>query len=219
MRDLERIRYVAANYGRLQGLRKLPVGLFFLLWVAALVSTLVWTRTLEDTVVPAGYVYAVLCLVVMIFVGSVLLYDRIGVYYERRYGSVERFSRVPARRKALYAAIVLAVVLGSSFGLLVLGVAMMVAHRPERRFQTHYLAMAALLVGYGLFHMVGLVVSVTLSPDLLDAMLVLHKWGRLITLPVLGLYFLVGGVLDHLLLTGTMKALPEEEEQDGGAAV
>ncbi len=124
MRDLERIRYVAANYGRLQGLRKLPVGLFFLLWVAALVSTLVWTRTLEDTVVPAGYVYAVLCLVVMIFVGSVLLYDRIGVYYERRYGSVERFSRVPARRKALYAAIVLAVVLGSSFGLLVLGVAM-----------------------------------------------------------------------------------------------
>ncbi len=42
MRDLERVRYVAANYGHLQGLRKAPLGLFVWLLAAAGALALAW---------------------------------------------------------------------------------------------------------------------------------------------------------------------------------
>ncbi len=63
MRDLERVRYVAANYGHLQGLRKAPLGLFVWLLAAAGALALAWDPE-GDAVVPAAYVYAVVALIV-----------------------------------------------------------------------------------------------------------------------------------------------------------
>lgn len=41
--DLERIRYVAANYEHLQGLRKVPLGIFLLATLSAAAFYLLWT--------------------------------------------------------------------------------------------------------------------------------------------------------------------------------
>jgi hypothetical protein len=37
--------------------------------------------------------------------------------------------------------------------------------------------------------------------------------GSNLTVSVLGIYLIVGGVLDHLLLVRTMKSLPEENDE------
>lgn len=216
MRDLERVRYVAANYGHLQGLRKAPLGLFVWLLAAAGALALAWDPE-GDAVVPAAYVYAVVALIVALFAGALALHGRIRVYYERRYGSVGPHPRVPTRRKVLYGAIVLAVLNSAPVFIMLLGVAMLFAHWPERRFQAHYVGLGALLVGYGLVFLVGLALALTLFPGLLDVVFGLHYFGRLITLGALGLYFVVGGLLDHLLLVRTMGAAPDGEGSDSGA--
>ena len=210
LEDLERVRYVAANYGHLQGLRKAPVGLFVWLLAAAGALVLAWEPEGDAAVVPAAYVYAVGLLVVALFVVALMLHGRIRVYYERRYGSVRPRPRVPTRRKVLYAAIVLAVLNSAPLFISLLGVAMLFAYWPERRFQAHYVGLGALLAGYGLVYLVGLAVALTLVPGLRDVFFGLHYFGRLITLGALGLYFVVGGVLDHLLLVRTMGAALRE---------
>lgn len=214
--DLERVRYVTANYDHLQGLRKAPVGLFFLLLAVVGAYTLLIWRPEGGADVPAAYGYAFLPTVVMLFVGTVVLYYRISGYYERRYGSVKLFLQVPMRRQVLIGVVVLCVFLSSSLGLLLFGMTVLIAYWPERRFQRHYVAMGALIVGYALFGMAGLYLSLTLLPGLLDVMLALGYFGRLITLSIVGLYYIVGGFLDHLLLVSTMKLLPKEG--DGQAA-
>lgn len=211
MRDLERVRYVAANYGHLQGLRKTPLGLF--VWLLAMAGALALAWEPEgDAVVPAPYNYAVTLLIVALFVGALALHGHIRVYYERRYGSVRPGPRVPARRQVLYGVIVLAVLNSAPLFIFLLGAAMLFAYWPERRFQAHYVALGALLMGYGLVFLVGLVVALTLVPGLRDVFFGLHFLGRLITLSALGLYFFAGGVLDHLLLVCTMGAAPGEED-------
>jgi MFS family permease len=207
--DLERVRYVAANYERLQGLRKLPIGVLLVSLVAALVLARAWTP--EDAVVPAVYVYVVLGLIVMFFVGAFFLYYSISAYYERKYGSVEHFRRVPLRRKLLSGALVLAVILSTSFGLLLLGVAALIVYWSERHFRSHYVIMAALMIGYGTFHMLALIAGLTIIPGLWTVAWKLYELGRLITLTTVGLYLIVGGILDHRLLVRTMKRLPEED--------
>jgi hypothetical protein len=132
--DLERVRYVAANYGYLQGSRKAPVGLFIWLLAAAGAFGLAWQPEGVGPVVPAAYVYAVVLLVVALFVAALALHGRIRVYYERRYGSVRPRPGVPTRRKVLYGAIVLAVLNSAPLFILLLGAAMLFAYWPERRF-------------------------------------------------------------------------------------
>lgn len=209
MRDLERVRYVAANCGHLQGLRKASVGLFVRLLAAAGAFGLAWRPEGDAAVVPAAYVYAVALLVVALFVGALVLHGRIRVYYERRYGSVRPRPRDPARRKVLYGAIVLAVLNGAPLFILLLSAAMLFTYWPERRFQARYVGLGALLVAYGLVFLGGLAVALTLTPGLMDLFLGVHYFGRLITLGALGLYFVVGGALDHLLLVRTMGSAPE----------
>lgn len=210
MRDLERIRYVAANYGRLQGLRKVPLGLVILSLVALLLVALAWPVE-EDLIVPVGYAVLVLAAILAVFLGAFLLYFRISGYYERRYGLVrQRFSRVPLRRKALYWMMFVAVALGGSLALLLLGAAMLAAYWPERRFRAHYVVMAALIVGIGLAHMVCVVVYLT-NGAWLWPVGEFAGLARNYAWTALGLYFLVGGVLDHQLLVRSMKDLPEEE--------
>ena len=210
LEDLERVRYVAANYGHLQGLRKAPVGLFVWLLAAAGAFGLAWQPEGDAAVVPAAYVYAVALFIVALFVGALALYGRIRVYYERRYGSVRPRPRVPTRRKVLYGTIVLAVLNSAPLFILLLGAAMLFAYWPERRFQAHYVVLGALLVAYGLVFLAGLALALTLAPGLMDVFLGMHFLGRLITLGALGLYFVAGGVLDHLLLVRTMGAAPGE---------
>ena len=51
VQDLDWVRYVTANYNHLQGLRKVPIGLFlFLLLTAPLLLTRIW-QPKEDAVV------------------------------------------------------------------------------------------------------------------------------------------------------------------------
>jgi hypothetical protein len=70
--------------------------------------------------------------------------------------------------------------------------------------------LGALLVAYGLVFLAGLAVALTLAPALMDVFLGMHFLGRLITFGALGIYFVVGGVLDHILLVRTMRTTPGE---------
>lgn len=214
MDELERIRFVTANYGRLQGLRKLPLRLFILLLVAALVVALYWPVD-EGAIVSTLYVELVLTFITMVFGSIIFLYFHIRAYYERRYGSVEPLFHITMRRKVLYAAIIVTALNSTSFFILLMGLAMLFVYWRERSFQMHYVVMAALAISYGFLHGVGLPLSLTIFPSLFDTIWWLYEKGRLIALTFIGLYFVVGGVLDHLLLVRTMKSVPEEA--DGGA--
>lgn len=61
-RDLERIRYVAANYEHLQGLRKVPLGIFFLATLSVAALYLLWTAASGP--VSGPYVLGALYLIV-----------------------------------------------------------------------------------------------------------------------------------------------------------
>ena len=90
-RDLERVRYVAANYEHLQGLRKVPLGFLLLLTVCAALLTVYWTSI--NGRVPESYVSGGFALIFALVVVSIVLPHFISVRYERRFGTVQRYSR------------------------------------------------------------------------------------------------------------------------------
>jgi len=141
-RELERIRYVAANYEHLQGLRKVPLRIFMLVVVSLIVLSLVWTAV-GDGAFPTPYALGSLALVFLLFVAGIVAPHFISIRYERRYGTVQRFKPVPGRRKVLYVTMILALILGGSLPLLAMGIAMVAAYWPERRFQGHYVVIGA----------------------------------------------------------------------------
>ena len=72
--------------------------------------------------------------------------------------------------------------------------------RKLRRFAAHYLVMGEVIAGCGLLPLFGV-----LSADPREVTYLL---------PLLaGMYLIVGGVLDHLLLVRTMKSWPEENDE------
>lgn len=82
---------------------------------------------------------------------------------------------------------------------------MLVVFWPDRRFRIHYLVMMPFFVAASFLPLWG-VWSTGWSPE--------PGSGEVFPL-FLGLYWVVGGIFDHLLLVRTMKSVPEEA--DGGA--
>ena len=93
---------------------------------------------------------------------------------------------------------------------LIAGVLMLVAHWPERRFQRHYVILAAAVICASLVYATSLICILMLELASLDVFLSLADFARPFALVVVGAYFLVGGIFDHLLLVRTFKTVPEE---------
>jgi Sec-independent protein secretion pathway component TatC len=143
-----------------------------------------------------------------VLVGACLLYFVIGDYYERRFGWVQTFSM---ERKQVVAAIIgmtVLLVIGSVNLLfqppihmiwLVWGVALTAIYWRERRFRVHYVAVGVLVSALSFLPLLSI------SQTVLS-----HEAGGLLLF--LGVLFVVGGTLDHLLLVRIMKALPKEDD-------
>jgi hypothetical protein len=87
MTDLQKIRFITANFSALQGLKHIPIGLFMA--YAAVFDDAQTGRAARDLTVP--------CLLTPVFI---LLYAIIHVYYRRNFGRVES-SRPPRAMDAV----------------------------------------------------------------------------------------------------------------------
>ncbi|MGF1473544.1 MAG: hypothetical protein ACFB50_17625 [Rubrobacteraceae bacterium] len=201
VRDLERVRYVTENYERLQGLRNVPLGLIAFVTGASML--LPSSSTYFGYVVGEVFFYAL----ILMLIATVLLYFVAGNYYERRFGWVQTFSM--KRKQVVAVATAIGVLLGvGSVNLVfqppihmiwvVWGLSAAAIYWPERRFRMHYVAIGVLVVGASFLPLFG-ITSVSLA----------YETGGL--LAFLGVFYLVGGILDHLLLVRTMKHLPEDD--------
>lgn len=203
MQDLERVRYVAGNYGRLQGLRKVPSGVVLLLMVTSIpiVGELLRGATLETVgFVISGFILAV----VPILLGLSFCDYALSRYYEREFGISRRLPSIPGRRKLFYAVVGLVLLgLGGPGGALLLGAAMLVAYWPERRLQSHYLVIAVLIIG------TTLTVAALTALGVISASTMGYTAWFMVP-AAFALFFLVGGVCDHLLLVRTFRVIPEE---------
>lgn len=207
--ELERVRYVTAYYDDLQGLVWMPLGA-----MVSLIGLLAGLGfTLEAQTKPVGELLALgggALILIMILVRFL-----IQGYYRRRYGRVFEIESAFFRRYKTYLVVglpLLVVVLvleqvflgrvESLFGLVfAVGAGEAASWWPDRRFRRHWLVGAALLSACGASGLAyELISGSTLSPGYYGLLLV----------PV-GLYLMVCGALDHRLLTGTMKDVPEEE--------
>ena len=205
LQDPDRVRYVAANYERLQGLFRVLVGVLVLLAWAVVISPL---GDVLASPRAADFITAGSFLLIVAGAAAFLL---IKTWYQRRYGRVRTISQYSGRRYLLrYAAgiitLVVIVAIDAYIGglgdgplnylfFLMVGVGAVVDWWPERRFRWYYLVFGVLLLLTGLLLMFGLLPD-RATPGLFLGFLVL--------------YLIVGGLLDHLLLVRTLKSVPEE---------
>ena len=110
---------------------------------------------------------------------------------------------------------VLVLLLGGSLPLLAMGIAMVVAYWPERRFQGHYVFIGAVAIGVVLAHSVSAFVYPSASSWIWPTGDELSGVPAIFAMILVTAYLIVGGILDHLLLVRTMKTAPEED--DAGA--
>ena len=201
MQELERMRYVAANYYTLQGLRFAPLGIFFLVWAAVVGGWVQVPASVRDFLSNWGAGVAF------------VFYPFIQLYYERTFGraGVEcKPDKVSWPRFIAGTVTVLAILIGllllemnlqlpvRLFGL-TLAVMLFSYFWPKRQFAMHYLAIALFAAVLSLLPLLRL--------EWLDT-----TFGPAVTFFFLtGMVFLIGGLFDHLLLVRTFKPLPKEE--------
>lgn len=201
IRDLERIRYVTENYEQLQGLRSVPIGLLAFASGMLVISSV---RLLSFGPLINDVFYYLTFLAV---IGACLLYFVIADYYERRFGWVQRFS---IKRKQIVAVVILIAVLlmVGSVNLifqppiltiwLVWGVALVAIYWRERCFRPHYIVIGILASIFSFLPLLG-ILRTGFN----------YEVGGLILF--LGIFYVVGGIFDHLLLVRTMKSLPGDD--------
>jgi MFS family permease len=215
VQDLERVRYVTTRYEQMQGLRRVPLGLFLLATAGFQWTVLAVTPTggIDDRYgkLAVGLIVNVLyfsCLLLAAI--ALVLYYVIGEHYERKFGRVER-RPVGWRRMAVGIGTIFMVVVAVfvvelwleppvRLDLLVMGGVLLFFRRKSWRFAAHYLVMGVLIACCGLLPLFGIV-----SADPREELY--------LTPLLLGMYLLVGGIFDHLLLVRTMKSLPEENDE------
>lgn len=204
MRDLQRIRYVTKNFERLKGLRYVPFVLALVLW-----GFVTWLWFEE----PSGFFDVQLLrngVFLLVFLVPWLFVRPIERYYEHHFGLVRQRRWKPSGRGTLLlaAALVVAIVVGlpalrDDLGQPVLGIvsglfaATLILYNwwPLRsKFTIHWPILAALAI---------VVCSLPLADIFIGEMF------SLLMAP-LGVVFLVGFVLDHLLLVRTLKVVPED---------
>lgn len=212
-REMERVRYITRNYEDLQGLVWLPFGALLVvagLFVAAGVTPEVGTRLAGDLVALGGGA------LILALIFSVLLIRR---YYRRNYGAVAEFDSAFLRRYKTYFLVslpLLVVVLALESALVGMPgfplpgflFAVMAGEAAswwtDGRFRRHhFIGAAALTALAGAGFVYELASGAALGDGCLD-----------IALVSAGLYVVAGGLLDHRLLAGTMRDLPEEDSPE-----
>lgn len=210
MQRLERIRYVAANYYLLQGLRFAPLGLVFVLWSAIKAGWIQVQPDMEGLVSGWGFSLAL------------VLYPLIQVYYDRTFGraGIECKPKGVAWGYALATLVMLPATLVGAilleilfnlpvrlFGLVVAG-ALLFYFWPRRRFAMHYVVLGAAILVVSLAASIGgLGWTVAGSRTGLGALYFMF----------MGLVLLAGGLFDHVLLVRTFKPVPAEDGKNNAA--
>lgn len=200
MMDLKRVRYIAANYRGLQGLRMLP----WFLWMLALCAINPLTG------LPQGRFDYQLLIVVPGIVVPWLLSRWIGSYYDRTFGRVVSLKRGTSVEWLAGAAAVIVAYVGFfvdsmqrlplSVTGLIIAATMFVGWWMSGRFSLHSAILAALLAGISLLPLTGIPSG--------------GHWMRLFGgfgLPILLAVFLsVNSVVSHLVLVRNLQPGPKE---------
>ena len=183
MEDLKRIEQITRNYEALQGLKILPLGLYFL------ILALGWLGEQGDCTftLPA-------------LIGALILYGLIGKYYQRRFGQVKPLQRNLGKEILVLIVAFVVFWLASYFdyslnlsinlvGLTIAAGLILVFSQPSQRFRIHYLVMGVLVALISLLPLMGI-----------------SRGGEIIQPPgpvfnlLVGLVIIVGGIFDHYLL-------------------
>lgn len=183
MDNLARVRYITRNFDALQGLKMVPFGLFFLTMGAG------WLGEQGD-----------LSLSLPAFVLTLLVYWLIGRYYTRNFGRVnsERSNLVNNFILPLAVILILWVAAAvdywmplpvSIFGLTLAVILFVWWWLQEQRTRIHYAVMA------------GLIALISLAPlgGIQEGWSIIQQPGTIFYLLV-GAIFVIGGILDHLIL-------------------
>ncbi len=192
--DIRQLRFVTENYPNLQGLRLVPFALLFLAKPL--------TSVLDSTL---AFVIALAL--------AFSLFFAIGEYYKRTFGRVQRRSRSRARDLVLillfgagfFAALWIDEKFQPPFSTIGLLVALLFAgiHLRSRVKRRHYAVLALLFLMLSFLPMIGLLTT----GDLFGK-------GAPIGELVLGLTYLLVGILDHLLLVRSLSPLPVEQDEN-----
>lgn len=187
MNDLARIRFVAGQFYYLQGLRLVPFGL----WTVAFAAG--WFGRQGDCT------FSLPTLILVI-----ILYKLVGVYYDRHFGRVERsladrrldWISLAVAIPAIWLAVWIDATGRLPISLLALALAgfLLVVHlRSPGGYRRYYAVLAALLALLSLTPLALGQAPKDVSPPVLAA---------------LGGAYIVGGVLDHLVLARSLKPAP-----------
>ncbi len=187
MDNLYRIRYVTKNFGALQGLKMVPFGLFFLAMGVG------WLGEQGD-----------LSLSLPAFALTLLAYWLIGRYYTRSFGLVNSGRENFVKDFLLPLTLVLVLWLAAAvdywvrlpvsiFGLTLAAVILVWWWLQEQRTRVHYAMMAGLIALISLLPLMGIK----------EGWSIIQPPGTLFHL-LLGLIFVIGGILDHLLLMNNL---------------
>jgi hypothetical protein len=197
MHELKQTLFITKNFHALQGLRIVPLGLLLVAQSAG------WLG-------PQGNcTWSLLALV-----AAIALFWLIGKYYDRAFGRVVR-TREERRREWIIALVVLAAIYGfavldsalswpvSVAGLMLaagfLTMYVFSARHWGSGFRVHYVILAALMAGVSVLPALRLAPRYQLFGPSSAPLLI-----------VLGLIIIVGGLLDHVLLSQLLKPLPEK---------
>ncbi len=197
MYGLKQLLFVTRNFHYLQGLRTVPIGLFLVAQSAGWFGpqgNCTWS-------LPA-------------FVAVFGLYWLIGKYYDRAFGRVVR-AREERQREGMFSLVILAAFFGSIWldaalnwpvsvvGMMLaagfLGTYVISARSGGHDFRLHYVALAALMAGVSVLPALRLAPRYQLFGPTSAPLLI-----------ALGLIITVGGLLDHVLLSRSLRPLPEE---------
>jgi len=205
--NLALIRYVTQNYNSLQGLRMVPFGLFYLASAAG------WLGKQGDCT------FSIPALVL-----AILLYFGLGAYYRQRFGRVHHAPvNLGPIRLAVESPVWFVVGLGaflvfwaisaldyflrppvSLLGLSLAAGLAAVWLLPTFRPRVHYLVMAILVTGISLLPLAGFSSGNEILAPVEGTLLYI----------VLGSIFVVGGLMDHLILVRVLKPLPEDASHE-----
>ena len=191
MQNLQQVRYVTSNYHYLQGLRLVPFALF------AIAQGALGGDWLDTPDWLHGWIPFAIGLA-LAFLG----YRMIGTYYDRTFGHVERAPGAGARDNRALAIFFLIYIASAvidasvrprvSISELVLACGILAYWWPRRRFATHYLMGALIVIAVSLLPLLGIT----------PTMQIFRSGVEMVTIGMVALFI---GLLDHLLLVNTLR--------------
>lgn len=197
--DYSRITYVTKYYDTLQGLRLVPLGIWFLLGAAGRLGWL------------PGFGSGRLDFTGLTLLGVALLYYLIGQYYNRHYGIVHQHKHRYEKTAGILMVVTLmaAILIDvywqpaiSFFSLTAGGFYTYTYFMAARPYRPYYLVIAAL---FFVISVLPLLLALPLNHALVGS-------GGILFYTVLGSSLIVTGILDHLMLAHTLQVTEEEPD-------